>query len=119
MIGLPDINTIFDAQGLSNCLPDNSHLQSQSKSSLQSSQLSSLSSNHKSLVMPSLSSMTLRTNLRSHPQSANKQCIPGHVLPPYEDIQCTQYKSPVTTIQQPIISHQQDDFDIPTSSTSN
>ena len=128
MIGLPDINTIFDAQGHSNHVPDNSNLQSQSMSPLLSLQLSSLSSHHKRLVVPSLSSMTSSTNVQSHSQSADKhtnsksahlptaQYIPSH-LPPYEDIQCLHYKSPLST-QRSIMSHQQDYFAISTSSIS-
>ena len=117
LTGLPDVNTIFDAQSLSNYLPANSHLQSQSKPPLQSPQLSSLSSNHKSLVMPSLS-LTSSTNIHSHPQSDYKhldpksahlptaQCIASHLPPSYEDTQYMYYKSPLTTTQQSIMSHQ-------------
>ena len=93
VIGLPDINTIFDAQDLANNLPDNSHyidLQSQSYSSYQSPQLADFSQhiyNPKSLDISSLSPMTSSTNVQSHPQSTYKQCIPN-CLPPYEDTQC-------------------------------
>ena len=116
----PDVNTIFDAQGFSNYLPANSHLQNQLNLPLQSPQLSSLSSNHKSLVLPSLSSMSSSTNIHSYPQSVYKhldsmsthlptaQYIPSHLLPSYDDIQYIHYKSPLTAIQQPIMSHQQD-----------
>ena len=92
MIGLPDVNIIFDAQDLANNLPDNSHytdLQSQSYSSYQSPQLADLSQhiyNTKRLDISSLSSMTSSTNVQSHPQSTYKRRIPNR-LPPYEDIQ--------------------------------
>ena len=109
MISLPDINSIFDVnfQDFPNYLPANSHytdLQTQSNSSYQSLQLANLSPtiyNPESLVIPSMLSMTLSTNLYSHPQSAYKQYIPS-LLPSYEDT------------QQPIMSHQQDYFAIPT-----
>ena len=91
VMGLPDVNTIFDVQGLSNYLPGN--LQSQSKLPLQSPQLSSLSSNPKSLVMPSLSSLTSSTNTQSVDKPLDSksahlptaQCIPSHLPPSYED----------------------------------
>ena len=113
MVGLPYVNTIFDAQGLGNYLPDNSLLQTQLNIPLQSSKLSSLSSHHNHLVMPSLSSMTSSINVHSHPQSIYKQCIPSH-LPPYEDIQSIHYMSPLTNVQQPIMLHQQYYFALPT-----
>ena len=113
----PVFETIFDAEYHSNYFPDNSHLVSQSNSPSQSSQLSSLFSHNERLVVPSLSSMTSSNNLHSYPQSAYKQCVPN-LLPSYEDIQSIHYKSPLTTIQQPIMSHQQDQLAIPTSSMS-
>ena len=124
MTSLPDINTVFDVQSIANYLPANSHysdLQSQSNSLYQSPKLADLSQHHynsKSLVMASQSSMTSNTNLPSHPRSIYKQCIPSH-LPAYEDIQCMHYKSPLTTTQQPIMSHWQDYFVTSTSSMSN
>ena len=124
MISLPDINTIFDAQDHANYSPDNSYytdLQSQSYSLYQSPQLTDLSQHinyPNGLLIPSLSSMTLSTNVHYQPQFTHKQCIPGH-LPPYEDIQYMNYKSPLTTTQQPIMSHQQDYFAIPMSSMPN
>ena len=111
MIGLPDINTIFDPQDLDNYLPDISNytdLQSQPYSSYQYPQLAYFSEdiyNPKRLVMPSLFSMTSSNNIHSHPQSAYKYCIPSR-LPPYEDIQCIHYESTLTTTQQSIMSHQ-------------
>ena len=111
MIGLPDINTIFDAQDLANYLPDNSlytDSQSQSYSTYQSPLLGDFFQhiyNSKSLVIPSLSSMTSSNNIPYHPQSTYKQYILDP-LPPYEDIQCIHYKLPLTTTQQPIMSHQ-------------
>ena len=123
-LGLPDINTIFDVQDLANNLPDNSHytdLQSQSYSSYQSPQLVDFSQhiyNPESLGIPSLSPMTLSTNVQTHPQSTYKQCIPN-CFPPYEDIQYMNYKSSLTTTQQPIMSQQQDYFAIPTLSMYN
>ena len=124
MMSLPDINTIFDAQGLANYLPDISHLtdsQSQSCSPYQSPQPLDFSLNFynpNSLDKSSLSSMTSNNKLDFNPQSTYKQCIPGH-LSTYEDIQYIHYKSPLPTIQQPIMSHQQDYFAIPTLPTSN
>ena len=115
-IGSQDINTIFDAEDCPDYFLD-SHLQSQSNLPSQSSQLSSLFGQNKSLVMPSLSSMTLSTNLRSHPQSIYEQYILDP-LPPYEDIQSIHYNSRLTTTQQPIMSYQQDYFAIPTLSMS-
>ena len=94
----------------------------ESYSSYQSPQLADLSqhiNNPKSLVTLSLLSMTLSTNLQFHPESAYKQCIPSHLLPLYEDIQYIHYKSPVTTTQQPFMSHQQHYFPLPTSSIFN
>ena len=98
MIDLPDVNAIFDVQGLSNNFQANSNLQSQSKSPLQSLQLSTLSTNPISLVIPSLSSLSSSTSIHSHPQSLYKHldsmsthlptadCIPSHLLPSNEDI---------------------------------
>ena len=124
MITLPDINTIFDDQDHANYSPDNSYytdLQSQSYSLYQSPQLTDLSQHiyyPNDLLMPSQSSMTLSSHVRYHPQFTYKQCIPGH-LPPYEDIEYMNYNSPLTTAQQPIMSHQQDYFAIPMSSMPN
>ena len=123
MIGLPDINTIFD-QDLANNSSNNltyTNLQSQAYSSYHSPQMADFSQhiqNPKSLVIPSLSSVTSTTNIHSHPQSIYKQYIPSHLLPSYEDIQYKCYKSPLTTTQQPIMSHQQDYLAIPASSMS-
>ena len=125
MFSLPDINTIFDAQGFANYLPDNSYyysdLQIQSYSLYQSPQLTDLSQHTyypNGLLMPSQSSMTLSTNVHSHPQSTYKQYIPGH-LPPYKDTQYMNYESPLTSTQQPIMSNLEDCFAIPTSSMFN
>ena len=114
MIGLPDVNTIFDTQDLPNYFPDKTHLQSQSNSPSQSSQLSSLFNHNENLVMPSLSSISSSTNLPSQLQFAYKDCISSR-FPPYEYMH---YESPLTTTQQPIMSHQQDYFAIPTLSMS-
>ena len=113
MISLPDINTIFDPQGLDNYLPDISHLtdlQNQSYLPYQSPQPPDFSLNFynpKSLDMPSLSSMPSSNNLHFYPQSAYKQCVPSDLLPSYEDIQCMHYKSPLSADQQPIMLHQE------------